>query len=34
MSDLGISTTSDVTKCKECGVLANQNNTMNKTTDE
>jgi hypothetical protein len=34
MSDLGMSTTSDVTKCKECGVLANQNNTMNKTTDE
>jgi streptolysin S family bacteriocin protoxin len=34
MSDLGMSTTSDVTKCKECGVLANQNNTMNKTADE
>jgi hypothetical protein len=34
MSDLGMSTTSDVTKCKECGVLANQNNTINKTSDE
>jgi hypothetical protein len=34
MSDLGMSTTSDVTKCKECGVLANQNNTMNKIADE
>ncbi len=29
-----MSTTSDVTKCKECGVLASQNNTINKTTDE
>jgi hypothetical protein len=34
MSDLGMSTTRDVTKCKECGVLASQNNTINKTTDE
>jgi hypothetical protein len=34
MSDLGMSTTSDVTKCKECGVLASQNNTINKTTNE
>jgi hypothetical protein len=34
MSDLGMSTTSDVTKCKECCVLASQNNTINKTTDE
>jgi hypothetical protein len=34
MSDLGMSTTSDVTKCKECGVLASQNNTINKTADE
>jgi hypothetical protein len=34
MSDLGMSTTSDVTKCKECGVLASQNNTISKTTDE
>jgi hypothetical protein len=34
MSDLGMSTTSDVTKCKECGVLANQNNTINETADE
>jgi hypothetical protein len=34
MSDLGMSTTSDVTKCKECGVLASQNNTINQTTDE
>ena len=34
MSDLGMSTTSDVTKCKECGVLASQNNTLNKTADE
>jgi hypothetical protein len=34
MSDLGMSTTSDVTKCKECGVLASKNNTMNKTADE
>jgi hypothetical protein len=29
-----MSTTSDVTKCKECGVLASQNNTINKTADE
>jgi hypothetical protein len=29
-----MSTTSDVTKCKECGVLASQNNTINKTSDE
>jgi hypothetical protein len=28
------STTSDVIKCKECGVLASQNNTLNKTADE
>ena len=34
MSDLGISTTIDVTKCKECGVLASQNNTINKIADE
>jgi hypothetical protein len=34
MSDFGMSTTSDVTKCKECGVLASQNNTLNKTADE
>jgi hypothetical protein len=34
MLDLGMSTTSDVTKCKECGVLASQNNTINKTADE
>jgi hypothetical protein len=34
MSDLGMSTTNDVTKCKECGVLASQNNTINKTIDE
>jgi hypothetical protein len=34
MSDLGMPTTSDVIKCKECGVLANQNNTINKTVDE
>jgi hypothetical protein len=34
MSDLGMSTTIDVTKCKECGVLASQNNTINKTVDE
>jgi hypothetical protein len=34
MSDLGMSTSSDVTKCKECGVLASQNNTINETTDE
>jgi hypothetical protein len=34
MSDLGMSTTSDVTKCKECGVLASQNNTINKIADE
>jgi hypothetical protein len=34
MSDLGMSTTSDATKCKECGVLASQNNTINKTSDE
>jgi hypothetical protein len=33
MSDLGMSTTSDVTKCKECGVLVSQNNTINKTAD-
>jgi hypothetical protein len=29
-----MSTTSDVTKCKECGVLASQNNTINKIADE
>jgi hypothetical protein len=29
-----MSTTSDVTKCKECGVLASQKNTINQTTDE
>jgi hypothetical protein len=34
MSDLGMSTASDVIKCKECGVLASQNNTINKTVDE
>jgi hypothetical protein len=34
MSVLGMSTTSDVTKCKECGVLTSQNNTINKTVDE
>jgi hypothetical protein len=34
MSDLGMSTTSDVTKCKECGVLASHNNTISKTADE
>jgi hypothetical protein len=34
MSDLGMSTISDVTKCKECGVLASKNNTINTTTDE
>jgi hypothetical protein len=34
MSDLGMSTASDVTKCKECGVLTSQNNTINKTADE
>jgi hypothetical protein len=34
MSDLGMSTTSDVTKCQECGVLASQKNTRNKTADE
>jgi hypothetical protein len=34
MSDLGMSTSSDVTKCKECGVLTSQNNTINKTADE
>jgi hypothetical protein len=34
MSDLGMSIASDVTKCKECGVLASQNNTINKTADE
>ena len=34
MSDLGMSTTSDVTKCKECGVLTSQNNTINKIADE
>jgi hypothetical protein len=34
MSDLGMSTASDVTKCKECGVLASQNSTINKTADE
>jgi hypothetical protein len=34
MSEFGMSTTSDVTKCKECGVLASQNNTLNKTADE
>jgi hypothetical protein len=33
MSDLGMSTASDVTKCKECGVLASQNNTINKTAE-
>jgi hypothetical protein len=34
MSDLGMSTTSDVTKCKECGVLTSQNNTINEIADE
>jgi hypothetical protein len=34
MSDLGMSTTSDVTKCKECGVLTSQNNIINKIADE
>jgi hypothetical protein len=34
MSDLGMSTTSDVTKCKECGVLTSQNNSINNTSDE
>ena len=34
MSDLGMSTTSDVTKCKECSVLASQNNTISKIADE
>jgi hypothetical protein len=34
MSDLRMSTTSDVTKCKECDVLVSQNYTINKTTDE
>jgi hypothetical protein len=34
MSDLGMSTTSDVTKCKEYGVLASKNNTINKRADE
>jgi hypothetical protein len=34
MSDLGMSTTSDVIKCKECGVLTSQNNTINETADE
>jgi hypothetical protein len=34
MSDLGMSTTSDVIKCKEYGVLTSQNNTVNKTADE
>jgi hypothetical protein len=34
MSDLGMSTTSEVTKCKECSVLASQNNTISKTADE
>jgi hypothetical protein len=34
MSDLGMSTTSVVTKCKECGVLASQNNTINTIVDE
>jgi hypothetical protein len=29
-----MSTTSDVTKCKECGVLTSQNVTRNETTDE
>jgi hypothetical protein len=29
-----MSTTSDVTKCKECGVLATQNNILNKTVHE
>jgi hypothetical protein len=34
MLDLGMSNTSDVTKCKECGVLVSQNNTLNKIVDE
>jgi hypothetical protein len=34
MSDLGMSTTSDVTKCKECGVLTSENNSINKIADE
>jgi hypothetical protein len=34
MSDLGMSTASNVTKCKECSVLASKNNTINKTADE
>jgi hypothetical protein len=34
MSNHGMSTASDVTKCKECSVLASQNNTINKTADE
>jgi hypothetical protein len=34
MSDLGMSTTSDVTKCKECGALTSQNNTINEIDDE
>jgi hypothetical protein len=34
MSDLGMSTTSDVTKFKEWGVLASQNKIINKTADE
>jgi hypothetical protein len=34
MSDLGMSTVSDVTKCKECSALASQNNTINKIADE
>jgi hypothetical protein len=34
MSDHGMSTTSDVTKCKELGVLTSQNNTINKIADE
>jgi hypothetical protein len=29
-----MSTTCDVTKCKECGVLTSQNVTRNETTDE
>jgi hypothetical protein len=34
MLDLGMPTSSDVTKCKECSVLASQNNTINKTGEE
>jgi hypothetical protein len=34
MSGLGMSTTSDVIKCKECGVLASRSNTRNETADE